>query len=95
MALSVVLLARGRILGAHAVGAGAPELIQQIAFAMLGGLTITQAAGALFVFPGLSQALQHALAPKPIHDPAYIASIARIPGGRAAGDPHTPPTAAA
>jgi pyruvate/2-oxoglutarate dehydrogenase complex dihydrolipoamide dehydrogenase (E3) component len=60
----------GRILGAHIVGAGAPELVQQVAFAMLGDLTLTQA-HTLFIFPGLSQALQHALEPKPIHDPAY------------------------
>ena len=60
----------GRILGAHVVGAGAPELVQQVTFAMLGDLSVHQA-GALFVFPGLSQALQHALAPRPSHDPAY------------------------
>jgi pyruvate/2-oxoglutarate dehydrogenase complex dihydrolipoamide dehydrogenase (E3) component len=81
--------AGGRILGAHAVGAGSPELIQQVAFAMLGNLTLKQAAGALFVFPGLSQALQHALAPEPIHDPAYNPAVHAIrPGGagRAAGE---------
>jgi pyruvate/2-oxoglutarate dehydrogenase complex dihydrolipoamide dehydrogenase (E3) component len=60
----------GAILGAHIVGAGAPELIQQIAFAMVGGLTLTET-HTLFVFPGLSQALQHALESKPIHDPRY------------------------
>lgn len=64
----------GRILGAHIVGAGAPELVQQVAFAMLADLSVHQA-GALFVFPGLSQALQHALAPKPIHDPAYTPDL--------------------
>jgi len=62
----------GRILGAHAVGAGSPELIQGMAFAMTGGLTLAQAAGTLSVFPGLSQALQHALMPKAIHDPPYV-----------------------
>ena len=62
----------GRILGAHAVGAGSPELIQGMAFAMTGGLTVAQAAGTLSVFPGLTQALQHALMPKPIHDPRYV-----------------------
>jgi mycothione reductase len=62
----------GRILGAHAVGAGSPELIQGVAFAMAGNLTLAQAAGTLSVFPGLSQALQHALMPKAIHDPPYV-----------------------
>jgi dihydrolipoamide dehydrogenase len=62
----------GRILGAHAVGAGSPELIQAVAFAMTGGLTLAQAAGTLSVFPGLSQALQHALMPRPVHDPPYV-----------------------
>ncbi len=62
----------GRILGAHAVGAGSPELIQGMAFAMTGGLSVAQAAGTLSVFPGLTQALQHALMPKPIHDPRYV-----------------------
>ncbi len=69
----------GRILGAHAVGAGSLELIQAVAFAMTGGLTLAQAAGTLSVFPGLSQALQHALMPKPIHDPRYVPR--RPPGG--------------
>jgi dihydrolipoamide dehydrogenase len=55
----------GEILGGHAIGGGAPELIQQVAFAMLGRLTLKQAAAALFVFPGLSQALQHALSSTP------------------------------
>ena len=68
----------GRILGAHAVGAGSPELIQGVAFAMAGNLTLAQAAGTLSVFPGLSQALQHALMPKPIHDPPYVSR--RPPG---------------
>lgn len=67
----------GRIVGAHAVGAGAPELIQGVAFAMAGNLSLGQAAGVLSVFPGLSQALQHALMPKPIHDPAFIPSRLR------------------
>jgi len=62
----------GRILGAHAVGAGSPELIQGVAFAMAGNLTLARAAGTLSVFPGLSQALQHALMPRPIHDPPYV-----------------------
>ena len=66
----------GRILGAHACGAGAPELVQQMAFAMLGGLTLSQAASALFVFPSFSQAVQHALAPNPIHDPYSPQAIA-------------------
>ncbi len=86
--------AGGRILGAHAVGAGSPELIQQVAFAMLGNLTLKRAAGALFVFPGLSQALQHALAPQAIHDPAYNPAVHAIrPGGagRAAGESTIPP----
>ncbi len=84
----------GRILGAHAVGTGSPELIQQVAFAMLGNLGLAQAASALFVFPGLSQALQHALAPLPIHDPAYNPNVHRVrPGGagRAAGESSTAP----
>lgn len=34
----------GRILGAHAVGARSPELIQGMAFAMTGGLSVAQAA---------------------------------------------------
>ena len=33
----------GKLLGAHAFGSGSPELVQQIAFAMLGGLTLRQA----------------------------------------------------
>ncbi len=62
----------GRTLGAHAVGAGSPELIQGVAFAMTGNLTLAQAAGTLSVFPGLSQVLRYALMPKPIHDPPYV-----------------------
>lgn len=43
---------------------------------MLGGLTLSQAASALFVFPSFSQAVQHALAPNPIHDPYSPQAIA-------------------
>jgi len=59
----------GKLLGAHAFGSGAPELVQQIAFAMLGGLTLRQAGNALFTFPGLSEVVWYALRPHP-GDPA-------------------------
>jgi site-specific DNA recombinase len=55
----------GKLLGAHAFGSGAPELVQQIAFAMLGGLTLRQAGNALFTFPGLSEVVWYALRAHP------------------------------
>jgi pyruvate/2-oxoglutarate dehydrogenase complex dihydrolipoamide dehydrogenase (E3) component len=59
----------GVLLGAHAFGAGAPELVQQVAFALQGGLTLRQAGTALFTFPGLSEVVWYALRPHP-GDPA-------------------------
>jgi pyruvate/2-oxoglutarate dehydrogenase complex dihydrolipoamide dehydrogenase (E3) component len=59
----------GKLLGAHAFGSGSPELVQQIAFAMLGGLTLRQAGAALYTFPGLSEVVWYALRPHP-GDPA-------------------------
>lgn len=55
----------GLILGAHIFGAGAPELVQQVVFAMHGKMTIRQASSAIFVFPAYSYILQLLLAPRP------------------------------
>jgi pyruvate/2-oxoglutarate dehydrogenase complex dihydrolipoamide dehydrogenase (E3) component len=57
--------ASGKLLGAHAFGSGSPELVQQIAFAMLGGLTLRQAGAALYTFPGLCEVVWYALRPHP------------------------------
>jgi pyruvate/2-oxoglutarate dehydrogenase complex dihydrolipoamide dehydrogenase (E3) component len=57
--------ASGKLLGAHAFGSGSPELVQQIAFAMVGGLTLRQAGAALYTFPGLSEVVWYALRPHP------------------------------
>ncbi len=57
------------LIGAHAFGAFAGELVQQMAFAMRGHLTAHDLAETLFVFPGLSQVLEYALRPAP-GDPA-------------------------
>ena len=54
-----------KLLGAHAFGSGSPELVQQISFAMLGGLTLRQAGAALYTFPGLSEVVWYALRPHP------------------------------
>ena len=58
-----------RLIGAHAFGAFAGELVQQMAFAIRGGLTARDLAETLFVFPGLSQVLEYALRSGP-NDPA-------------------------
>jgi len=41
----------GLILRAHIFGAGAPELVQEVAFAMHGGMTLSQAGSAIFLSP--------------------------------------------
>jgi dihydrolipoamide dehydrogenase len=61
--------ATGTLLGAHAFGANAPELIQQLSFAILGKLTLRQAGAALYTFPGLCEVVWYALRPHP-GDPA-------------------------
>jgi pyruvate/2-oxoglutarate dehydrogenase complex dihydrolipoamide dehydrogenase (E3) component len=55
----------GKLLGAQAFGARSPELMQQFAFALHAGMTLGQAAEALFVFPGISEVLWYALRPRP------------------------------
>lgn len=55
----------GLVLGAHIFGAAAPELAQQVAFIMHGGLTMQRASSAIFVFPAYSHVLQRLLAPQP------------------------------
>lgn len=55
----------GRLLGAHVFGTGAPELAQQVAVALHGRLTLKQAGGAIYVFPGLTYVMQEALRPRP------------------------------
>jgi pyruvate/2-oxoglutarate dehydrogenase complex dihydrolipoamide dehydrogenase (E3) component len=55
----------GELLGAHAFGAGAPELVQELAFAMHGRMTLRQAASAIVAFPGFSFALVELLKPRP------------------------------
>jgi mercuric reductase len=54
-----------RLIGAHAFGSFAGELVQQMAFAMRAGLTAHDLAQMLFVFPGLSQVVEYALRPQP------------------------------
>jgi pyruvate/2-oxoglutarate dehydrogenase complex dihydrolipoamide dehydrogenase (E3) component len=55
----------GSILGAHAFGTRSPDLIQQVAFALHGRMTIQEAAMTPFVFPGISEVLWYALRPQP------------------------------
>jgi len=57
------------LVGAHAFGSFAGELVQQMAFAMRGRLTARDLAETLFVFPGLSQVLEYAVRTRP-DDPA-------------------------
>jgi pyruvate/2-oxoglutarate dehydrogenase complex dihydrolipoamide dehydrogenase (E3) component len=47
----------GKLLGAQAFAARSPELIQQFAFALHAGMTTGQAGEALYVFPGITEAL--------------------------------------
>ena len=55
----------GMLLGAHAFGAGSPELVQQVAFALRGGLTLREAGATLVMFPGLCEVVWYALRPHP------------------------------
>jgi len=55
----------GKILGAHAFHAVAPEIIQQIANAMLGGVTLRQLQNNIYMFPGYTQLLMYAVMPRP------------------------------
>jgi glutathione reductase (NADPH) len=55
----------GELLGAHAFGAGAPELVQELAFALHARMTLRQAASAIVAFPGFSFALVELLKPRP------------------------------
>jgi len=55
----------GRILGAHAFHAVAPEIIQQIANAMLGNVTLKQLQNNIYMFPGFTQLLMYAVRPRP------------------------------
>ena len=54
----------GELLGAHVFGAGAPELVQQVALALLGRLSLKDVGAAIFVFPGLTYVMQEALRPR-------------------------------
>ena len=54
----------GKILGAHAFHAMAPEIIQQIANAMLGGVTLKQLQNNIYMFPGYTQLLMYAVRPR-------------------------------
>lgn len=51
---------RGKILGGHIVGPQAGELIQEITLAMRHGLSVTELAGAIHVYPTLAMAVQQA-----------------------------------
>ena len=51
----------GLILGAHIFGAGAPELVQELAFAMHGGITLCQGGSTIFLFPSYAYVLQRLL----------------------------------
>jgi pyruvate/2-oxoglutarate dehydrogenase complex dihydrolipoamide dehydrogenase (E3) component len=55
----------GKILGAYAFHALAPALIQQIANAMLGGVTLKQLQNNIYIFPGYTQLLMYAVRPRP------------------------------
>lgn len=55
----------GALIGAHIFGAGAPELVQQVAFAMHAGMTLRQAGSTIFLFPSLTYVLQRLLLPQP------------------------------
>lgn len=54
----------GLILGAHIFGAGAPELVQEVTFAMHGGMTLRQACSTIFLFPFYTYVLQRLLFPQ-------------------------------
>jgi len=54
----------GKILGAHAFHAMAPEIIQQIANAMLGHVTLKQLQNNIYMFPGYTQLLMYAVRPR-------------------------------
>jgi dihydrolipoamide dehydrogenase len=54
-----------KILGAHAFHAVAPEIIQQIANAMLGGVTLPQLQNNIYMFPGYTQLLMYAVRRRP------------------------------
>jgi len=62
----------GMILGAHIFGAGAPELVQEIAFAMHGGMTLKQAGSTIFLFPSYSYVLQRLLSPQRGDPPTHV-----------------------
>ena len=51
---------RGVILGAHIVGPGAGELIQEVTLAMRHGLSVTALASTIHVYPTLAMAIQQA-----------------------------------
>jgi pyruvate/2-oxoglutarate dehydrogenase complex dihydrolipoamide dehydrogenase (E3) component len=55
----------GKLLGGHSFGAGSPELVQQVAFALRGNLTLREAGATLFTFPGLCEVVWYALRPHP------------------------------
>jgi glutathione reductase (NADPH) len=48
----------GRVLGAHLLGHGAEELINQFALAMRAGLTATELKEMIFAYPSLGSDLQ-------------------------------------
>ena len=48
----------GRVVGAHVLGHGAEELINQFALAMRGGLTATDLKNMIFAYPSLGSDLQ-------------------------------------
>jgi dihydrolipoamide dehydrogenase len=62
----------GRLIGAHAFGASAGELVQQMAFAIQAGFDVHQLAETLFVFPGLSQVIEYAVRVQPGDPTAQI-----------------------
>lgn len=51
----------GRVVGAHLLGHGAEELINQFALAMRGGLTVDDLKGMIFAYPSLGSDLQSML----------------------------------
>jgi pyruvate/2-oxoglutarate dehydrogenase complex dihydrolipoamide dehydrogenase (E3) component len=57
--------AAGRLRGAQEFGARSPELMQMFAFALHAGMTASQAGDALFVFPGIPEALWYTVRPRP------------------------------
>ncbi len=58
--IKVVHDGRGRILGAHIIGPGAGETINEVAIAMKHGLDLGDLAGAIHVYPTLGMGLQQA-----------------------------------